>query len=242
MSTRHTKTIKRTYSKTAPIDVLIPSAGIGRRMRSHGPTSLIPIGNDQRILDRQIRDIDNFFKKGYKLVLVCGFEADKLMNSAPNDIIKVENELYEDTNICRSIGIGLRAISKTKRLLILNGDLVFTENTISSMSYDSSCLFVSEESMGENEVGCIINSEGNLENMMYDLPTKWCQISYFQGRELDLLKEISWNRKNKKLFTFEIINKIIEAGGSFRCVANPEAKVVDVDTSKDIKKAKEIII
>jgi choline kinase len=240
MSIRHTKKIKKALKTIGDLDILIPAAGLGKRMKSYGPKSLITIKYGQSILGRQLYLIDSSFKD-YNLVLVCGFQADKLMESSPAEIIKVENELYESTNVCRSIGLGLRSIPRTKRLLIINGDLVFTENTIGSMSYDGSCVFVSKQSMNDGEVGCIINSKSNLENLMYDLPTKWCQIAYFEGKELEALKDIAWDRNNKKLFAFEVINKIIDRGGIFKCIDNPAAKVVDVDTSKDIKRAREII-
>jgi|TARA_Y100000310_G_scaffold270418_1_gene284226 choline kinase len=240
MSIRHTRKIKKTLRSVGSLDILIPAAGLGKRMKSYGPKSLITIKYGQSILERQLYLIDNAFKD-YSLVLVCGFQADKLMELSPPEIIKVENELYEDTNVCRSIGLGLRSIPQTERLLIINGDLVFTENTIGSLSYDQSCVFVSNQSMGDGEVGCIINSKNNLENLMYDLPTKWCQIAYFEGEELEILKDVVWDRNNKKLFTFEVINKIIDRGGMFKCVDNPAVRVVDVDTSKDIKRAKDII-
>ena len=95
--------------------------------------------------------------------------------------------------------------------------------------------------IGEEEVGCIINGKGYLEHMMYDLPYKWSQISYFQGKELDYLKQIVWNRDNSRLFGFEIINKIIEKGGRFKCEYIESIKIIDVDTSKDIQKANQIL-
>ena len=95
--------------------------------------------------------------------------------------------------------------------------------------------------MSQGEVGCIVNSRGNLENMMYDLPMKWGQIAYFQDKELEILRSVACNKKNRKLFMFEIINKVIEKGGIFKCVEDPSVNIVDVDTSKDIKKAKDII-
>ena len=86
--------------------------------------------------------------------------------------------------------------------------------------------------MDDGEVGCIVNSRGNLEHLMYDLPTKWCQIVYLQGKELSEMKKIVWSRRNKKMFTFEVINKIIERGGILKCIEDPSVRVIDVDTSK----------
>ena len=239
MSNRYIKKIKKSLD-TKGLDIMIPAAGLGKRMKSHGPKSLISIKYGQRILDRQVSLIDDYFTT-YNLVIVCGFEADKLIAESPTSAIKVENELYENTNVARSIGLGLRAIPSSDRLLLINGDLVFTNNMIGAMSYDCSCIFVSDKFMGDGEVGCIINKKGYLENLMYDLPVKWCQIAYFQGKELEELRNIACQRKNKKLFTFEIINKIIDNGGSFKCLDDPSVKVIDVDTSKDIKRAKGII-
>ena len=240
MSYRHTKKIKPTLDNIINIDVLIPAAGLGRRMKSYGPKALIPIKYGQNILERQVNIIGQTLTK-YSLVLVCGFEAEKLINNSPVNAVKVENELYEDTNVARSVGLGLRSIPNSGRVLFINGDLVFTENAVSAIDYSKSSIIVSEQQMSQGEVGCIINSRGNLENMMYDLPMKWGQIAYFQDKELEILRSVACNKKNRKLFMFEIINKVIEKGGIFKCVEDPSVNIVDVDTSKDIKKAKDII-
>jgi choline kinase len=219
---------------------MIPVAGLGKRMKSYGPKALIPIKYGQNILQRQLSIIDQTLVD-YNLVLICGFEAEKMISCSPPNAIKVENELYEDTNVARSVAIGLRSIPNCNRLLLINGDLVFSENTIDSIDYNRSSVLVSDDCMSDSEVGCIVNSRGNLENMMYDLPKKWSQIAYFQDKELEMLRSIVCNRKNRKMFMFEIINKIIEEGGLFKCVEDPSIRIVDVDTSKDIKKAKDII-
>ena len=77
--------------------------------------------------------------------------------------------------------------------------------------------------------------------MMYDLELKWNQIVYLQGKELKLFKEACTKRRNKKLFLFEIINKVIDKGGKIKCIINDKIKVIDVDNSKDLLKIKEII-
>ena len=163
------------------------------------------------------------------------------MSEAPSNFIKVENELYENTNVARSVGIALRTIDTIERVLIIYGDLVFNKNALEVLDYNTSSIFALGDFIGEEEVGCIINQKGNLEHMMYDLPQKWSQIAYFQGNELNYLKQIVWNRNNNKLFGFEIINKIIEKGGQFECKHVENVQVVDVDTSKDIQKARKIL-
>ena len=77
---------------------------------------------------------------------------------------------------------------------------------------------------------------------MYDLPHKWGQIALFTRRELKLLKQLCWDEKNSTKFGFEIINQIIDRGGNFKCVYNDKIKIVDIDSSKDIPKAREILL
>ena len=57
-----------------------------------------------------------------------------------------------------------------------------------------------------------------------------------------LLKQLAWDEKNQTKFGFEIINQIIEQGGSFKCIQNKNIKIVDIDSSKDIQRAKEILL
>lgn len=49
-------------------------------------------------------------------------------------------------------------------------------------------------------------------------------------------------RKNYKKFGFEIINEIIKQGGEFQCIQNNNIKIIDIDNSRDIQKAKEILL
>ena len=175
------------------IDVIIPAAGMGRRMKSYGPKSLIKIGNST-IIKNQISLLRSYLSNP-NIVLVCGFKATLLMNQTPHDIIKVENEKYTETNVARSIGIGLRIVSNSKKLVVIYGDLVFNSEAIKNLAFDKSSIIVTNNNIGDDEVGCVI-SEKQVCNLMYDLPNKWGQIAIFIGKELELLKELCWDGKN----------------------------------------------
>jgi len=223
------------------IGVIIPAAGMGRRMKSYGPKPLIQIGNST-IIKNQISLLQTYIGST-ALVLVCGFKATTLMNETPQYILKIENERYEETNVARSIGLGLRVIATASKVIVIYGDLVFNSATIKSLDLEQSSIVVAGPDMGENEVGCIIDHEHQqLSNLMYDLPYKWGQIAIFMGKELELLKHLCWDEKNYTKFGFEIINQILYKGGSFKCIQNPNIKIVDIDNSKDIEKAKEILL
>ena len=38
------------------------------------------------------------------------------------------------------------------------------------------------------------------------------------------------------------INEIIERGGQFTCISHSKCQIIDIDTSKDIERAKEIFV
>ena len=227
-----------TNEKYEKISVIIPAAGMGRRMKSYGPKPLIKIGNST-IIKNQIGLIQSYIP-GAEIILIAGFKADKLMNETPSHIIKIENEGYEETNVVKSIGMGLRASTRPNNLVIY-GDLVFNAITLQSLVLSESSLIANVDTMGDREVGCVINEYDMVENIMYDLPQKWGQIAFFCHKELKLLKEMCWDRKNHKKFGFEIINSIIDKGGKFKCVKNKDIKIVDIDSSKDIPMAASIL-
>ena len=220
-----------------PIDIIIPCAGLGRRMKSYGPKSLIVIKKNLRIIDNQLKLLKKNFPTA-NIILVTGFESDAVMNSTPMDIVKIENENYDTTNVMRSIGIGLRACKRD--VLIVYGDLIFN-NACLELDFNHSSIMVGESLMKQNEIGCVFNKRMYLENMMYDLPHKWSQIAFFKGVELEMLKKISWDKENYNMFGFEAINKILSQGGKFKCILNKNAKCIDIDSSKDLAYVGEII-
>lgn len=222
------------------IGIIIPAAGMGRRMKSYGPKPLIKIG-DSTIITNQINLLTTYIPHP-TIVLVCGFKSNLLMNMTPNYIIKVENENYNQTNVARSIGMGLRAISNCKKLMVVYGDLVFNSTTLKHLSFDQSSIIIAQQGMEIEEVGCTIDNNNQLINLMYDLPNKWGQIAFFINKELELLKQLCWDDKNNSKFGFEIINKIMDRGGKFQCVQHKNIHIVDIDSSKDIEKAKEILL
>ncbi len=211
--------------------IVIPAAGLGRRMKIYGPKSLVQVNETQTILSRQLELIDSCFKR-YEVVLVGGFQHEKLFSKVDSKVKLVVNEDYEGTNVIHSIGLALNKIS-TEKVLLVYGDLVFNKECLSLPFYKESAIVVSD-TMKDEEVGCIVN-DSQLENIFYKLPSKWAQISYFTGQELNLLKQIAKNPVNKMWFGFEAINKIIGMGGAFKVLAPKNGRAVDIDSSYDLK-------
>lgn len=234
MTTTHIKKIKQ----PTKIDIVIPAAGLGKRMKSYGPKSLIKVKGDRTILDNQLKIFKKYLPNA-NIILVCGFQSNVLMNKSPDNLIKIENENYETTNVLRSIGMGLRACSHD--VLVVYGDLIFNDYCIANMNFNKSSMLTGDGLMDQSEVGCIANRKGVIENMMYDLDNKWGQITFFKGRELKMFKEVCWNPDHYNMFGFEAINRVISQGGNFLGCGHKRAKVIDIDTSKDLERVSEII-
>lgn len=234
---KHIKHIHQDIKDTL-IHIIIPSAGIGRRMKSYGCKSLLTIKND-KLIDIQISNIKNTFPIN-EIILITGFDSDRLINNSPKDIIKIENEKYYENNVVRSIAIGLRATKDNDHVLIVFGDILFNQECLNKININESSIIISND-MDDSEVGCNINGKNQLEYMMFDLPNKWGHIIYLTSKELTIFKKIINNKNLEKKFCFEIINEVINQGGKFKCIMDKNIKSMDIDTSKDLQKAQEFI-
>tara|TARA_Y100001963_G_C6768775_1_gene443689 strand:+ start:42 stop:326 length:285 start_codon:yes stop_codon:yes gene_type:complete len=94
--------------------------------------------------------------------------------------------------------------------------------------------------MKDDEVGCNI-SNNYVEQMLPDIENKWAQIAFLIGDELEMFKKICWNRDKSHYFGFEAMNEIIEKGGKFKSLSPQGMKITDVDSSKDLATAREIL-
>lgn len=222
------------YSKKDKISIVIPAAGIGYRMNSYGPKPLLKLKDNKRIIDNQLNVINECFTNK-EVVLVGGYHSEKLFNNTPDNLIKVMNERYKETNVAHSIRLGIMAAT-TSRILIIYGDLFFCSHSIDFMYTNKSFIITSNE-MGKEEVGTNIANK-KIISMFYDIHPKWGQILYCTGKELALLKKHLSDANNEKCFGFELINKVVEDGGKI-FQENTKYPIYDIDTIKDLKHVRE---
>lgn len=210
------------------LPVIIPAAGLGRRMKSYGPKALIDI-HGKSVLQRQI-DIINSTIENPDITVITGFEKKKF----PKNIHTICNDRFLETNVAYSIYLGVKNLNAA---LIVYGDLVFNKKILENLQFSRSFVILdSTRQMRNSEVGAIA-CEGKICNFSYSLPTKWTQIAYIQGEELDIFKDYMRQAKYERHFCFEILNKVIDAGGEFFAQEQPDIKIAEIDSSKDIDKA-----
>ena len=104
---------------------------------------------------------------------------------------------------------------------------------------ESSLLVDGGGRLQNSEVGVTTN-EGRVEHLGFGLSAKWCQMAMFAGKESEQLRRVTWYSPGVAS-GFEVLNAVIERGGTFRAVACPDsARIVEIDGAKDIVRARSI--
>jgi choline kinase len=212
-----------------PITIIIPTAGMGRRMKK-GPRALLDI-EGEKLISRQIRILKKIFPFS-EIIVVLGYGADSIYEFIPPFVHCIENEFYESTNVSRSIALGLRA-STTQKILIVYGDLVFSRTTF--FLPDHSSLFLDKN--GKNDSAGVNMEKQKIAHLSYASKIKWGHSIYLQGPEIDIFKKVCYNRENKKHYGHEIINMSIDLGAQFQGIycAGP---LMELDTLSDLLRLK----
>jgi choline kinase len=230
------------------ITIIIPVAGYGRRTKSHGPKCLLEVEPNTSLLKRQLRLVQNTFSKA-QIVVVAGFKFNKILTEVKrynmsekvvgsSDVIVIENSDFDTTNVARSISIGLSS-KIIKDSLIIYGDLVFSDKMLKTFNWENSNVLVDNNKfMDAREVG-VVCCDGNVTNMSYSLPTKWCHMLYLNKKDAALFASIE-KAMPKTCFGFEIINEMINKNINITYTLNNNW-LVEVDTMKDLLLAKESI-
>lgn len=223
-------------NKNKKYSIIIPAAGMGTRMITYGVASLIHLSPQRTVLDRQIAIIDKVFSQ-YEIILVTGFQHDKIFKYAPKHIIQVYNKHYQNTNTAYSIKLGLQAAT-TNNVVIIHGDLVFNKALL-TVPFDRDPALVICDKMKKDEVGCILHNKMVMQ-VFYGLSNKWAQVAYLTGPTLDAFKNLVNQEVNYKCFTFEMINRLLDTGYQIKALTPKGARAIDIDTSKDINPATKI--
>ena len=209
------------------LSIIIPSASPGKRMMGYGSRSLLRVGNST-LIEHQTEVIRSVYPHA-DIILVTGFDADKVRRFAPPDVRIVENENFQETGDLRSIGLGLSA-SISSKAMIIHGDLYFDSQAILCDLERS--FVVSSESIRKPEVGLTV-VDGKATYFAYGLDKKWGKIIMLTGQELAFYKNFSLNREKSRFHGFEGLNHVLEKGGVF----NVEFKdsMTEIDTIKDME-------
>lgn len=235
MPNRFTSPITKTgagVEEKKPLSVIIPAAGMGHRMKSYGPKCLLPANNKDTILQKIVKNIQREYPYS-DIVVVTGFESEKVIKSLPHNIRIVENNDYETTNTVESIRVGINACA-TDNVLIVYGDLVFNVYSIRNITSNGSCAIIDSKSQFKNEEVGVTVVDDKVTRFAYGLQKKWSQIAFFENEEFKMLKDLCSDKRKNKLYPFELFNFMIGKGCTIKSIEPKGMIIKEIDSLKDL--------
>lgn len=220
--------IKTVHSDQKGIAVILLSAGTGDRISKKGTRSLYKIG-DCRLIDHQVDTIKGKFPEA-DIITVLGFQADKVIRNRHSFCRVVENQRFQDTASGESLRLAVNNTCKNK-IIVMHGDLYFDHTVFDCIDFNYSGVVTAK--MDTKEVG-LVSDTGVVTSFAYGLPIKWGQIAYFCGNELKILSELLNSSNCSKLWTHEILNKIVDNKGILQCY-HTESQILEIDNPRDIE-------
>jgi choline kinase len=220
------------------ITVAILAAGIPKKMKSYGPTSLIKVDDDRILLDDQINKIRYIYKNA-NIVIVAGYEFQKIKRKLKSPKVElIENLHFDSTNSAHSLLLATKN-NPVDNLLMIHGDILFNVDTlkyISNIHYseNSAILYDQNNMIKPNKPG-ILKNQYVLEHINYLHKNKWAQIAFFNKGEYNKLLKV--NPGNR--YSFELINEINSNENSvFYCHSPNNMKLIEIECTKDLTSEK----
>ena len=214
------------------IDIVIPLAGVGRRMRASGPRSFLDLGGET-VIQRQIRLLRNRFRGASVYLIVDENERPK-RKPRSSTIIVTEGGTYQAGAVATAL-----SYSVAKQVLVVDGSLVFEKGGMPPLP-KTSCVFTRDPSESEaspsSELGVnLVN--GQVLRIDYGLPTPLIKAFVLSEREKEGFLSLSSTRRGSRKFVWEVLNEVLDAGGILTQVI-PESNFIAIETQKDFKLAK----
>lgn len=151
----------------ADVQVAILAAGLGTRLGRPWPKPLTPLADGRTILAQQLENLRVGFGDEVRITVVVGFKHELIMEAAP-DVLFAYNEVYYETNTCKSL---LRALqlSGPGGVLWLNGDVVFDPRLLATLAplieADLSFACVNTAAVGDEEIKYTVDGAGNVREL-----------------------------------------------------------------------------
>jgi nuclear transport factor 2 (NTF2) superfamily protein len=102
-----------------------------------------------------------------------------------------------------------------------------------------SCLLFHKSESRINEVG--INSvDGKVSRLGYGLDNQWAQVAFLNKQEKAICLELLRTPYRRNYFGYELINEVVDMGGSFKAVGG-KFPLVELDSGKNISEAVDLL-
>jgi CDP-glycerol glycerophosphotransferase len=147
---------------------VILAAGMGTRLGRPHPKPLTPLADGRSIMRQQLDHLRTTFGADAHVTIVVGFKMDLIMEAAAGDAAFVYNELYDQTNTCKSLLKALR-LAPPGGVLWLNGDVVFVPGLLDELrkhvEAGRSFVAVNTASVADEEVKYTLSADGYIDQL-----------------------------------------------------------------------------
>lgn len=221
-----------------PINAIIIASEITKGMKSVGPKSLLRLKKTLSIIEYQILELKKYYP-GIRITVSVGFESEKMIRVLDKYRVDVlYNEDFNSSNQAKSV---IDYINKyeANNLLVIHSGILF-KHKLGSLNVNSpSCLYMLDKNKTNFNIGC--NGLSEMSYLFFDLPEKWSECVFFNKQAIANIVTIAKNKEIKQLYTFELINMLIESGLYFTRNTISKNHIMKVSNIKDLPRAKVFI-
>jgi len=230
MSRRHVSKIKR--ADTGDIGVVLLAYETGQKSKSHTSKYLLSMANGNSVIEKQSKIISKVFSDN-SLYIATGLDCDKIVDKIPKSVRIVENQNFHCTGTAEYIRLVINNSTESS-LLIIDGGILFSEDVLLDLDFSNSFILCLEGNNDQQNIGATF-SEGYISQLSFGLQNKTYDIIFLKDHELKLAEKICSNRDKNKLLMFEIINFIVNNGGSIQPqIPKKTTFLKNVESAKDV--------
>lgn len=219
-------------------NIIILGAKPIKGIRSLGAVSNINITNRRSILDIQIQNLSKRFTCD-NIIYIGGYMGDRIEFNKKYSISYIHNQNYDSKNNGYSLRLTLPYLKHNTTLILFNSILFNYKIFDNIKKTKNSGIFIDNHLKNTYKVGCNIDSKNNkVNNLFYGLDNRLCGIYFLNESEHKHLKQIL-NNSHKTLdnsFIFEIINDIINMGGTFDPITIDHNLINQITSNSTLKK------
>lgn len=235
-----TSTKPNKIKETDLITVILVYHSFVKRMKAFGNVAMIPISQNEKLIDRHIRQIKRQIKN-YEIIISLGYDANKVQNYIykryrKENVRCIENTRYEVSGVCESLRLAINNTHNDK-ILIINGNIVYEEKILDKIISSQSITALSGKQFNQTlDIGANIDEDtGSIAQVSYGpINNRWSEIIYLNKAALiNEAKKFLAQKDFQNKIMYELMNSMIKRNINIKYVDVTENITKITNTQND---------